>query len=117
MSHEQSTAGRTEVGHFKRPHWGHFKMSTPKMPHSVTPGRSLHWCSHVRWRLEWQRARERQTHRSSNGSGERAGPLVAISDDTAFTSDGGSVYAFNEPADGWSGAPPVAATLALPTLA
>ena len=51
----------------------------------------------------------------SNGSGERAGPLVAISDDTAFTSDGGSVYAFNEPADGWSGAPPVAATLALPT--
>jgi len=51
----------------------------------------------------------------STGSGERAGPLVAISGDTAFTSDGGSVYAFNEAPGGWSGDPPVAATLALPT--
>jgi len=39
----------------------------------------------------------------STGSGIRAGPLVAVSGNTVFTSDGDTVDAFTEPAGGWSG--------------
>jgi hypothetical protein len=47
----------------------------------------------------------------ANGSGTRAGPLVAAAGDSVFTSDGLVVNLFQRPAGGWAGTMTPAAQL------
>lgn len=61
--------------------------------------------------MERQPPRSREARRAARWLRLQGWAAVAISGDTVFMSDGDSVYAFNEPSGGWTGTPPVSATL------